>query len=473
MNVRSLLWNAPMFDVHKHSENTEVINTVNAILEEIIALRKSRKKRIRDVGEVRKSLMVVVIDLWVAYKLSLNPYRGISKNKSDYQGETRYKKIFLKFDYLIPVINDLCNLGYVKQKLGYRFLNHGRRTRIRAKAKLINKILSPENCLSKIIELQGAISIVNTGERDETIIIKDENKKFIDYVDDDNTNQMRQNLKLINEKIKKTRISLDITDEQYRDLISRLSNDKDYRETIDFTRVALHRVFNNSSWENGGRFYGAWWQNIPKEYRMYIDINHKSTVEVDYSGHHVRMLYANAGIDPPDDPYDLDEFDRDIQKRAMLILINTQGATKAANAIRHNLKIPPSPILKALERRHQAISKHFYTGSGLRLMNEDSNIAEKVILMMMDRGATVLPVHDSFVVRNTYQNDLIKVMESVFTEFYGKSASLKVKTTSLDQYYKKNQINNGINSNFVNDDLSEFIQDRINNYKWNRNIWGL
>lgn len=108
---------APQFDVHKWSDYPEVTRVVDAIFGEIKTLRTSRNERIRGADKVKRHLRVVLIDLWAASKLSLNPYRSISKNKTDYQRESRYRKIHLKYDYLIGIINDLVQLGYIKEKL--------------------------------------------------------------------------------------------------------------------------------------------------------------------------------------------------------------------------------------------------------------------------------------------------------------------------------------------------------------------
>lgn len=475
MTQASLLKSAPQFDVHKWSDYPEVKNVVDAIFQEIKDLRKQRKIRVRGENDVKKSLKVVILDMWVANILGNNPYRGISKNKTDYQKGDRYRKIHLKYDYLIPVINDLRDLGYINENLGYRCPTDAKRTRISPTDKLLNKILEPEYGLNEVVDKKGAVSFISRYENIETIILKNEEKQPIEYEDNEFTNLIRSNLDIINTSIRKARITLDITDEQHKTLISALNRDENYRESIDFTRVNLYRVFNNSSWQLGGRFYGGWWQSIPKEYRKYIDINHKPTVEVDYSGHHIRMLYANAGLKLPDDPYDLKEFDRDLQKRAMLILINSSKRLSAAKAIRKEFGILATPLLNALEIRHEPIKQYFYSGAGIGLMYEDSIIAEKVMLEMLNKGATVLPVHDSFIVRNSYQKELEEVMENVFTEIYANPALLKTKITSLEEInnmkeWSKNNLD--VTEEFVTVNLEELVKSSTNNYTWYRHIWG-
>jgi hypothetical protein len=155
--------NSGLFDVHRWSEYPEVNSVVNVIFNEIKEYRQSKKIRIRNAEKVKKHLKVTIIDLWVANKLALNPYRAISKNKTNYKPQvSRYRKIFLKYDYLIPVINDLEKLGYLEQSIGYqdRLTGKSKMTRIKATEKLINKILLPEYGVDGIVAAKGQISIV-------------------------------------------------------------------------------------------------------------------------------------------------------------------------------------------------------------------------------------------------------------------------------------------------------------------------
>ena len=66
---------------------------------------------------------------------------------------------------------------------------------------------------------------------------------------------------------------IEITDAEFGDLQRRLQSDPDpEKQPIDFTKRMLYRPFNNGSFEEGGRFYGGWWQSVPKEFRPSITI---------------------------------------------------------------------------------------------------------------------------------------------------------------------------------------------------------
>jgi hypothetical protein len=142
---------------------------------------------------------------------------------------------------------------------------------------------------------------------------------------------MRKNIQGINEKLSRTLINLDVTDDEYADIVSRNRKDPN-KGSLDFSNRNLRRVFNNGSWEDGGRFYGGWWQAIPKKYRRHIQIEGKQTVEWDYSSIHPTILYAMEGHPAPSDAYDIPEWDsehRDLIKTTFNQLLNCAPATKS------------------------------------------------------------------------------------------------------------------------------------------------
>lgn len=465
-----LLKTAPQFDVHKWSDYPEVTRVMDAIFEEIKTLRTSRNKKIRGADKVKKHLRVVLIELWAASYLSSNPYRSISKNKTDFQRETRYRRIYLKYDYFVGVVNDLKKLEYLNETRGFldRRTGVGYRTRIKATDKLLTKIQAPEYGVDSLISAHGMISIVQDDARDrETIILKDADDNLTDYADDENTNLMRSNLSLINSKLALARITLDITDEQANELYQRLNDNRDKdRIPVNFTHVKLHRVFNNSSWQQGGRFYGGWWINLPKEYRKYITINHGMTHEIDYSGHHYRILYAEAGLEPPDDPYELEGFDREEMKLVGMIMLNSLELDKALSAMLHKGILNSKTKAKAFAKKHAAIKQHFFSGVGLKLQYKDSLIAEQVILRMMELGAVVLPVHDSFIVRRGYQDELKKIMENEFELMFG-IAKVEPKETFLEE---SSRIRNERGEDLIaNLSLEEYFRNR----NWVNALFGM
>ena len=87
-----------------------------------------------------------------------------------------------------------------------------------------------------------------------------------------------------------------ITDDEYKSLQERLLVDKE-KSPVDFSQRILTRIFSNGRFDQGGRFYRAWWHNVPSEYRKYITINGKRTCEYDYSQLNPHMAYYLRGAD--------------------------------------------------------------------------------------------------------------------------------------------------------------------------------
>lgn len=469
-----LIKTAPQFDVHKWSDYPEVNLVVEALFDEIKTLRAGQGVRIREADKVKRQLKVIIIDLWAASKLSDNPYRAVSLNKTDYANETRYKKIFLKYNYFVKVVKDLKELKYISLKLGFRNPEEpkkSRRTRIKATPKLIVKILNPVYGIDALVANKGSMALAdyNPDLIRETIILRDrdinDDKFNIDYEDTATTNLMRLNVQKINKKLTADRIALHVTDTQYAAMLDELSSKKNRNPSIDFTRNSVYRVFNNASFEQGGRFYGAWWIGIPKEYRKYITIGRKSTVELDYSGHHFRILYALDGFPAPDDPYDIVGFDREKQKIASLIMINAFDEKAAMYAMRREGISGAKGLIDAIKARHPQISRHFFTGVGNKLMYQDSNLAEKVMLRMMDRGATILSLHDSFIVRNSYDIELEEIMSEEYSREFGEQAKLKYKKTVGEE---RGEAQTQASGDFFEFNLGQYFQEYTNYFS----IWG-
>ena len=61
-------------------------------------------------------------------------------------------------------------------------------------------------------------------------------------------------------------------------------------------------------------------------------------------------------------------------------------------------------FLDQIEEHHADIADKFYTCVGIELMNDDSRLAESVMLRVIgELGTVALPVHDSFLIGNDYE----------------------------------------------------------------------
>jgi len=206
---------------------------------------------------------------------------------------------------------------------------------------------------------------------------------------------------------------------------------------FEINRKALHRVFNRASksFDKGGRFYGPSYQGMSKNLRKEIHINGNETVELDFSGLHIRMLYHELEMDFRDDPYTIGDGSlRGEYKLVSLISINAQaqGAHIAVKdaleesgfEIANDLK-QVQTLMKNYQEAHKPIEKYLFSGVGLDLQNKDSQIMEKILMKLHDYGICGLPIHDSVLVEKKYTDLLYEIMMNAYEEVMGFEPVLK------------------------------------------------
>ncbi|MCS5549961.1 MAG: hypothetical protein NZ811_00395 [Gammaproteobacteria bacterium] len=440
------LWRSRDINFHLYSKYPQVLSLVDSLLDEVIAHIKHRDnpKRIHT-DKYRDSLSLALLNLYSFYQVNPKRYIAYSRNPGGFQ-RTRYKRHNIGYDVFIKkVINSLDELGYIESHLGFHDKDFGIGMNSRMKANLSLIELFDEHKLAPVMVQREAV--------EEVIILKSvsilkDNKKdkyVVDYEDTEQTNKMRENLQTINALLDSRWIDLNVSDEVYEKIAEETEKKKN-RSDIDFTRKKLKRVFNNKSFEDGGRFYHSWWLDIPKRFRKNITIDGKRTVEVDYSSIHFRILYAEQGIDIRDkDPYIIEGYEdrRRLIKIALNIILNAETKKSSINAIHSKLKVSKDTaidIYKRLEEEHPKIKQYFGSGRGVKLQYIDSKIAEQVMLNLARDNIVCLPVHDSFIVRLSHQIDLHEEMDKAFKEIAGVDAKREMKKTVLkDNDYRKQQ----------------------------------
>ena len=245
-----------------------------------------------------------------------------------------------------------------------------------------------------------------------------------------------------------------------------------------FLYPILYAVYTDD-FEHGGRFYtgkgghqGLKVKNGRNE-RSTIRFNGHETVELDYGGMHMRMLYHlnNSSYSMTLDPY-ADVIDhiglnatqvfksfpliRDDLKVTLLALINGTSRSKKEAINRANKRLfrsyidvrdpyireeerqecearkqnwiqaglttaenlTAANVVEAFESAHAPIAHQFSTGCGLFLQNIDAQIARWVMMDMMvsetDECVPTLPVHDSFITFAEYETQLRDTMKSTY-----------------------------------------------------------
>ena len=254
-----------------------------------------------------------------------------------------------------------------------------------------------------------------------------------DWVNVEQTKEVKniqESLYKINSFLSKQCITLDLNDKQLSELVNTVTNTEQDAELFDLRRIQLVRIFSRGSMGKGGRFYRGWWQNIPSIHRPHIRINGKKTIEVDYSGMHLRMLYALCNIEFPydKDPYDIGLEDwegkgdprRKTIKKAFNAILNDEEGTRKLKAKEETvLGLSNDEFHQKLKDTHPEIYQEIQSDIGLRLQKLDSDIAEDVLLQLTSLSIPCLPVHDSFIVTASNELLLIDLLKNTFRKYLG------------------------------------------------------
>ena len=393
-------------------------------LKDYLQLKRFHRSKYQTVVSV---LLANIVDKLVKQEYS---YLAISFNANQYK-TNRYNPNAVGYDVLQSTVRFLLSEGWLKKHKGFYDRrtkdNESRNSRIQPTAKLLGVIHS--------YRMQNVQTTVHPDK--ETILLKDEHGDLMDYPDSPLINQMRVNLKLINDQIARSWCDLYITDSDFEDLQTYLKVHDD-KQPVDFSEQSLVRIFNNRSFDYGGRFYRGWWQHLPNnetkgiglKLRNYIRIDDSYTREYDYKALHPNLLYLRAGLSMPiDDPYTIDGYEqyrKALFKPIFNAILNAKHRQSFINksglrreVFQAGFEGSLEDIVLLLEKKHEAIKQYFFSGIGLELQREDSDLLEAVMLNCIKDDITVLPIHDSIISRLAHSVYIEEEMRNCFQDRYG------------------------------------------------------
>jgi hypothetical protein len=254
----------------------------------------------------------IIAEALVVGRMDRNAWISYSRRRAFYVERARYWPRTYTYDNVVYAVDQLAAHGHLEHKKaapGQR----GWQSCFRASSALINELS------------HATIAILHVSP--ETVILRDNEGNLIDYVDTDLTRRLRRNLAIINEGLCAAVIGLQGRTIRPGDLL--------HAGPVKLGAVHsdLHRTFNRGSFDLGGRMYGGWWQNIPKEFRSNITVNGSATIELDYPRLHPTLLYREAGQRPDGDPYEIPRWDRRLVKVAFNTLMNADSRLTAVKSI--------------------------------------------------------------------------------------------------------------------------------------------
>jgi len=389
------------------------------------------RQRSRTAEEYQRFLYAIeyiLTDIWKASYIHPEAECSIHKHNNYYSSNPRYRDHNLTYKMTMAAFDGLQLLNLiVVTKDGYydRTKMQGGLTRYRAREELLEMLNEiPEH---PAIHLKPNLDA-------ETILLRNEidgRKVLVDYEEDAFTEKARNNLRTINQCLTRHWVDLRILDKDVLALQERLFDDTE-KQPIDLTKRTLVRIFSNASFEEGGRFYRGWWQNVPSEYRPYITIDSKPTIEYDYSQLNPNMIYSAYNKElGSEDAYTRVAGDdhRDVVKQAFnaMFQASTTLDRKPDGIELEAIGMSWRELKEAILNAHKPIKDYFFKGIGNRLQFEDSCIAESVMLQFAKMDAPALPIHDSFIMHHGFgtYGELEEVMRRAYHDRF--HTDIKVK----------------------------------------------
>jgi len=254
----------------------------------------------------------------------------------------------------------------------------------------------------------------------ELIYLRSDSKQLIDYMDNQTTLDIRQNIKATNQlRLEAHWTYIKAPPEDAQQAPDSVVLSKHYT-TIYPRDLICKRVFKGSL-TAGGRFY-ANAQLLTKDERKTIRIDNQPTVELDIKSLSPRILYNLKGLEAPTDCYAIPEQPREVVKKALLVMLNSDSEKATCLSLRHKHQIPIAQsraVIAKLKEIHQPIAEHFFKSSWKELQYEDSCLTESILLAAMRESIPVLPIHDSYITITKYQQRLTDIINQCYRQRYG------------------------------------------------------
>jgi hypothetical protein len=365
-------------------------------------------------------------ELWrnsLSYPLresSIHLRRGYYSELPRYRDENlTYRQVKAAFDGMIDCrMIEVTTAGFYRREIG-----SGELTRF----------IPTDRLLERFETLEGHPAFQLKSDTSGDIIILrnkiDGRKQDVDYDDTPKTERFRSNLTKINDCFVKHWADLRIEDTEVAKLSDRINQDPD-KQPIDLSKRTLTRIFTNGSFEEGGRFYRGWWQNVPSEYRPFITIDESVTTEYDFSQLSPHMLYFAYNHELGEvDAYDrvLDGEHRDVVKQAFNAMVQSSSPLnqKPDKINMDGLEMDWQELRQRILDAHKPIQDLFFTDIGNKLQFKDSCVAESIMLQFAEQSQVALPIHDSFIMREGFAGDLEEAMRRAFYDEFQADIPIK------------------------------------------------
>lgn len=497
-----------LFDKLLVSSYPEMSQIRNGIWETIACrFRKNRSQKKEILGTILCNLKEGLLNLQTI---------AVSRNRNDYYKAGRYHKLHLNYYDMIAVIDVLKEEGLIYSATGMNCRESSQRNKVSRiwASKALTQIL--------LNDPRGAMKASILPEDDKLVVLKSRNnKRELDYEDTEFTQKLKSNLQEYHQFMEGVSIATHISAThptivkaiylakpflpppysqipkdatQYQSYVAELTQTlADIRpqtasvvkgnvtitinpiiyllshllRRIAFSEVIsprLKAVFNKADFMRGGRLYSGknGWQNLSQQDRKNITFDGKASVEADFKGMHINMLYALAGHPAPRDPYRMipgteNDAMRTIVKKMLLVSINAKSDEQTIGVMQgYEEKLETQlqkngylnydetrilnilslwnqniecwrELLEEIKTAHAPIQKFFCSDAGGGLMYKDSQIIMEAILSLIRQGIPCLPVHDSIIAPEEHKKLLCQAMDEAFFKLMGTHCPIEIK----------------------------------------------
>jgi hypothetical protein len=459
MNINVRFRNSRLVNYNRWSE----AKVVTKLAEQLVIEMKQAGLAVKIHGYVL-NMKTLLVDLYHSYMTDKDQYVAYSGTTAAFnfkpslakdKGDDRYNgNPHISFRCFTGCVQYLVSKDYIEDHPGGQFReedgsSYGYLSRMRAKEALVALCqeygFEPE--MISLFKPEESIILKDNEETVEYVYrdkkVKKKIKRVIDYLDTAETKRMRKVVNAYNDLLARTYIDVDVdcmaqTDKD--EILDRLLKVKDKSKyTINLGAKRVYRVFNNASFKEGGRFYGAWWIGCPSIIRKYITIGGEPTVELDYSGIHIYILYALKRLNFADfntDAYELVENDPDraLNKLILLTAYNADSQQSTAKAVfkdardegtLHTLGLKKHKQvynkLDRLKQKHPHVQEYIAAGVGRTLQYHDSKVLELLILHFTKHNIPILTVHDSIICQAKYSKFVLNEMLKVYSTYVNRT----------------------------------------------------
>ena len=385
-------------------------------------------------------LKVVLVDQYLSYKQNPKLCTAFNRKTKSWIVSSQYNGLEIPRK-IIDVVDALIETGYLNLEDGY-FYKKG------DPSNKTSRIQHPEKLRTLFDAIDVSPSSVDPHHKEETIILRDkddpedEKAKDVEYkklgLETPQVIQMRKEVEAYNTMMQRHYVDVVSLAEP---ILERETTNKKTGEVetqiihIHPSNLFTRRIFSRGQFNKHGRWYGGFWQQLPKkgqDLRKDIYIDDEPTDEIDFSGLHPTLLALKKGHKIEGDRYDLGyqvcstiplSKQRGVVKRLVLIAINAKSRQKAFGAYNSNNEPVKArdlaKLLDAFTDKHTYLEDAMCTDKGIDLMYTDSQITAAVIRRFVILDKPILPVHDSYIVKVSDSNLLKQIMREACEEEVG------------------------------------------------------